>query len=155
VLLTLGRRALSRPALSGLILLLIAVVAVGCSTPSLSSSPSVSASPLPSCPDRPNCIRTARTYDSSAEAVFNAAQRALDTLGPAELQVRPDRRRADAVYRVALVFKDDMAVAVTAEDGTTTLHARSESRVGYNDLGVNERRVARFFEAVAEHLPSS
>lgn len=112
----------------------------------------MSASPLPACPDRPNCVRTARTYDRSAEAVFAAAKQALDALGPAELQVQPDRRRADAVYRVALVFKDDMAVAVTADDGTTTLHARSESRVGYSDLGVNERRVARFFAAVDEAL---
>ena len=148
-------RTISHPGWSGLLLLLFAALVGGCSTPSLPSPPPVSASPLPACPDRPNCVRTARTYDQSAEAVFTAAQQALDALGPAELQVQPDRRRADAVYRVALVFKDDMAVAVTANGGPTTLHARSESRVGYSDLGVNERRVARFFEAVADHLPSS
>ena len=108
-------------------------------------------SPLPDCPDSPNCEHVARTYDDvSASRLFDAARAALQSLGPTEMDVSPDSTRAHAVYRVALVFKDDVDVAVR-EDGPT-LFVRSASRVGYSDLGVNRRRVERFFAALNARL---
>jgi len=59
------------------------------------------------------------------------------------------------VYRVALLFKDDVDVAVEPSADGSTLHVRSASRVGHSDLGVNRRRVARFFRAVDEALDAA
>jgi uncharacterized protein (DUF1499 family) len=119
-----------------------------------------SASPLPPCPDSPNCVRTARAFAADADTLLMAAQRALAAMGPVELTLEPEAARLHAVFRVALVFKDDVSVAVTTDDGggggaapdRATLHVRSASRLGYSDLGVNRRRVDRFFERLAAEL---
>lgn len=108
--------------------------------------------PLPPCPDTPNCVRTSRTYELSADPVYRAAQEALESLRPIRLRLRPDEHRAEAVYRVGLVFKDDVDVAVTPSDAGSVLHIRSASRVGSWDLGVNRRRVRRFFDALERAL---
>ena len=111
--------------------------------------------PLPPCPDTPNCERTARTYDVPPNTLFVAAQRALESLGPATLRLSDSShgRRAEAVYRVALIFKDDVDVAVTSQDGEgSVLYVRSASRVGYSDLGVNRRRVQKLLNAVEAAL---
>lgn len=111
--------------------------------------------PLPPCPDTPNCERTSRTYAVPPDTLYAAAQRALESLGPTHLRLAPEAHRAEAVYRVALVFKDDVDVAVepspSADDGSI-LFIRSASRVGYSDLGVNRRRVERFFKALDQTL---
>jgi uncharacterized protein (DUF1499 family) len=123
---------------------------LGCSSPSLPSAHPTN--PLPTCPDSPNCERVSRGYDVPADTLFAATTRSLDRLGSARLQVRPDSLRAAAVYRVALVFKDDVAVAVDTTETGSRLHVRSASRVGQSDLGVNARRVDRLLTAVAETL---
>lgn len=89
-------------------------------------------------------------YDVSADSLFRAVRQALDALGPAALRLPEGAaRRADAVYRVALIFKDDVAVEVAPRDDTgSVLFVRSASRVGHSDLGVNRRRVERLLEAV-------
>jgi uncharacterized protein (DUF1499 family) len=89
----------------------------------------------------------------AADTLFRAAQRALASLSPAALDVHPDSQKVHAVYRVALLFNDDVDVAVTsASRERAWLHIRSASRVGYDDLGVNARRVERFFEALGKEL---
>mgnify|MGYP000258732450 CR=1 FL=1 len=121
----------------------------------VSDAQSLSDNPLPPCPDTPNCERTARAYDVSADALYRAAQHALQSLDPVTLRLPngPRERRAEAVYRVALIFKDDVEVAVqTREDGGSVLYVRSASRVGYSDLGVNRRRVRSLLAAVEEVL---
>jgi uncharacterized protein (DUF1499 family) len=135
--------------------LLLGAVLFALTLPLVSDAQSLPENPLSSCPDTPNCERTARGYEVPAETLYRAAERALESLGPASLR-RPgassDRRLA-AVYRVALIFKDDVDVAVRARDGGgSTLYVRSASRVGYSDLGVNRRRVERFFQAVDRAL---
>jgi uncharacterized protein (DUF1499 family) len=136
-------------------LLLVGVFAlglagVGCSAPSLPAAhPS---NPLPECPDSPNCTRVSQDYDVPADTLFATTQRALDALGPSAMQVQPDAKRATAVYRVALVFKDDVDVAVDSTGPGSRLHVRSASRVGHSDLGVNARRVDRLLRAVDERL---
>jgi len=123
--------------------------------PSVSEAQSRPDNPLPPCPDTPNCERTARAYDVPPPPLFVAAQRALESLGPATLRLSdsPHGRRAAAVYRVALIFKDDVDVAVKGrDDGGSALYVRSASRVGYSDLGVNRRRVQNLLEAVETAL---
>ena len=122
----------------------------GCSTPSLPTAHS--SNPLPACPDSPNCERISQAYDVPPDTLFAATQRALDALGPSAMQVQPDAKRATAVYRVALVFKDDVDVAVDSTAAGSRLHVRSASRVGHSDLGVNARRVDRLLRAVDERL---
>ena len=99
----------------------------------------------------PNCERESRAFDESPAVLFENAQETLGEMGPVELTLDGDERRLDAVFRIALIFKDDVTVAVTPREGSegAVLHIRSASRVGKNDLGVNRRRVERFFEQLA------
>jgi len=123
---------------------------MGCSSPSLPSADT--SNPLPECPDSPNCERVSNGYEVPADTLYAAATTALNALGPVALQRRPDSLRASAVYRVAWVFKDDVAVAVDTTDTGSLLHVRSASRVGESDLGVNARRVNRLLQTVADEL---
>ena len=139
-----------RRSVSGLLLLVALLL------PSVSTAQPLPENPLPPCPASRNCERRAVPYDVPADSLFRAARQALDALGPVALRL-PDgtaARRAEAVYRVALVFKDDVAVEVAPqedagrEDAGSVLFVRSASRVGYSDLGVNRRRVERLLAAV-------
>jgi uncharacterized protein (DUF1499 family) len=87
-----------------------------------------------------------------ADTLFAAAQSALETLSPVQLRPQPDSMRASAVYRVALVFKDDVQIAVDPQAPGSVLHVRSASRVGESDLGVNRRRVERLLRHIEEAL---
>lgn len=106
--------------------------------------------PLAPCPDTPNCERERRVFSFPADVLFERAQDALGEMGPLELAVQDGEQRIDAVFRVAFVFKDDVAVAVAPHDDGAVLFIRSASRVGKDDLGVNRRRVERFFERLAD-----
>jgi uncharacterized protein (DUF1499 family) len=123
---------------------------VGCSSPSLPSADT--SNPLPNCPDSPNCERVSTSYEVPADTLYAATTKALDALGPVDLQRQPDSMRASAVYRVAWVFKDDVDVAVDTSDIGSRLHVRSASRVGESDLGVNARRVNRLLRRIEETL---
>lgn len=127
------------------------VLIAGCS----SSDPLPSAhrdNPLPECPDSPNCERISQRFEVPADTLYAATQTGLEALGPAELQLQPDSMRASAVYRVALVFNDDVQVAVDSLTTGSRLHVRSASRVGQSDLGVNRRRVLRLLNRVNDAL---
>lgn len=120
-----------------------------------SSDPATSppaSSPLPPCPEPSNCERISQNYPVPPEALYQAVQETLADLGPTELRLSPEERRAEAVYRVALVFKDDVDAAVTAENNHSALHVRSASRVGSSDLGVNRRRVERLLSSIERYL---
>ena len=132
------------------VLVVLGWMGVGCSSPSLPSAHS--SNPLPECPSSPNCERVSQPYDVSADTLFAATKQALTALGPTALQLRSDSARASAVYRVALVFKDDVDVAVDTTASGSRLHVRSASRVGHSDLGVNARRVDRLLRAIDERL---
>lgn len=130
-----------------------AVLFVLSSAPAL-AQPVADSSPLQPCPSSPNCERTSRSFDTDPDTLFAAATEALDALGPSSKDLDAEARRAHAVYRVALIFKDDVHIAVTAGDAAgSTVHIRSASRVGYSDLGVNARRVENYFEALERALP--
>ena len=104
--------------------------------------------PLAPCPGTPNCVRETRRFDLPPETLFERADTALNALGPAVLTRYEPEYRIEAVFRV-FVFKDDVELLVEPDDAGALLHIRSASRVGRSDLGVNRRRVDRFFEALA------
>ncbi|MFB6272898.1 MAG: DUF1499 domain-containing protein [Salinibacter sp.] len=139
------------------LLLLTGAALVACSTvvsvPAL--PPPAANHPLPACDAPTNCVRASRSYPVPASTLFDAAQQALKTLGPTTHRTASDSLRASAVYRVGLLFRDDVTVAVTSQGDTSTLHVRSASRVGLYDLGVNRRRVRDLLDAVDRGLPSS
>ena len=109
--------------------------------------------PVPPCPDTPNCERTSRDFEATPDRLYQAALTALTELNPVEFTLDRDDRSAQAAYRVAFVFTDDMHIAVRpTENGGSTLYVRSASRVGYSDMGVNTRRVRRFFRHLARHF---
>jgi len=111
--------------------------------------------PLPACPDTPKCERVSEDYAASAAALYDAVTQALDALGPVELRVCPERYGAAASYRVGFVFTDEVLVQVTAKDARSVLHVRSASRIGYQDLGVNRRRIERLLHDVRERVSSA
>ena len=111
--------------------------------------------PLPECRAPTNCVRTSQTYAVPAATLFGAAQQALDTLGATRLHPVPDSLRAAAVYRVGVIFTDDVTMAVTPGRDSNTLHLRSASRLGLYDFEVNRRRVENVLEAVEGALPQS
>ncbi len=104
--------------------------------------------PLPVCPSSPNCVRVSRRVAMSPKAAWNAAHNALEAMGAATIEGKAPILRHDAVFN-AFVFKDDVTVVIEPDGDSSALHLRSASRVGYSDLGVNARRVKRFFEAFA------
>jgi len=104
--------------------------------------------PLPECPASPNCVRVTWHYTVAPDALFEHAEAALRETGAATLDPDPSARRLDAVYN-AFVFKDDVIIQVEPFQGQSALHLRSASRVGYSDLGVNERRVRAIQDALA------
>ncbi len=107
--------------------------------------------PLPPCPVSPNCIRQTRRFDEPADRLFDRARQALESIGPSALKASPETRCLNAVFTVFL-FKDDVALRFEPYDDGAVLHIRSASRTGYSDLGVNRRRVKRFFRALAKRL---
>lgn len=117
-----------------------------------SSAQSLPESPLANCPESPNCERETQVFDVSPSRLFDAAQQALADMGPSSMKPEADQRHIRAVYTVAFVFKDDVEVAVAGHAEGSVLHIRSASRTGYSDLGVNARRVNRFFDALGRHL---
>jgi uncharacterized protein (DUF1499 family) len=129
---------------------MVGTVGSGCSSSSESLPSAAASNPLAACPESPNCERISTDVALPADSLFARTRQALRALGPARLRVRPEARRATAVYRVAWLFRDDVAVAVEPRSAGSRLHVRSASRTGYSDLGVNRRRVQRLLE----HLPS-
>ena len=107
--------------------------------------PSLPANPLPACPSSPNCVRETRAFALDPDSLFEQARAALDAIGAAQVKADAAARRLDAVFRV-FVVKDDVAVIAAPHETGSVLHIRSASRVGYSDLGVNQRRVNRFFD---------
>lgn len=127
--------------------LILSLLAMGCFS-SGGPLPAAPGNPLPECPDSPNCERITKGYAAPPDRLFARVQDALRALGPTRLRLQPDTLRASAVYRVALVFKDDVEVAVEPDPDGSRLHVRSASRVGHSDLGVNRRRVQRLLDAI-------
>lgn len=109
---------------------------------------SLPSNPLPACPGTPNCVRQSHIYAQLPDTLFAQAVLALDALRPIAATIDYDARTVDAVFRVFL-FKDDVSLIVEPHAQGAVLHIRSASRLGKSDLGVNQRRIQRFFGTLA------
>ncbi|GAB5534094.1 MAG: hypothetical protein Rubg2KO_03430 [Rubricoccaceae bacterium] len=112
--------------------------------------------PLPLCNGVPNCYRVRRVYSASPDVVRDAARAAVDAsshwLTGAPVRVTPTDDGLKAVIKTG-PFRDDLQIAVVpGAAGQSVLHARSASRVGESDLGINRLRVRRLLDAVADRL---
>lgn len=137
---------------------LLGAGAVGAAATALHSRPDTTAtgSPLPSCPDVPNCAHASRLFEAEPEQVMRAAERAVRAhnafwTGRA-VRVSTPNGGLSATFQVG-PFEDDLQMATSSEpSGLTRLYARSLSRVGRGDLGVNRRRVQALLDDVQARL---
>ncbi|MEZ4702409.1 MAG: DUF1499 domain-containing protein [Rhodothermales bacterium] len=98
---------------------------------------------MPPCPETPNCARESASFPVAPDTLRARARAALEAMGPGSIEVT-DEGAFHAVFRV-VIFLDDVHVAVAPDSAGSTLTIRSASRVGHSDLGVNARRVRRFW----------
>ena len=104
--------------------------------------------PLPKCPDTPNCVRTTFKIDGDPKYTFLLCQTVLEAIGVHDLNVNQDELKISSVFKV-FIFEDDFEIQLQpGEDDKTLVHVRSASRCGHYDLGVNRRRVKRFYNAL-------
>ena len=117
--------------------------------------------PLPPCPDTPNCVSTEAPVDAATHFLAplplpegldpEGALDALEALIRSEPRTTVEGRtalRLSATDRSRLFrFVDDVDARVDPD--ARVLHARSAARVGRGDLGVNRRRLERWFAQLA------
>lgn len=118
--------------------------------------------PLPPCPAFPNCVSTEAPVDDRlhylAPLPLPAGMSPADALDALEARIRAEPR-TEVVARGALRlratdrsrlfrFVDDVEARVDPD--ARVLHARSASRVGRGDLGVNRARLTRWFASLAD-----
>lgn len=111
---------------------------------------------LQECPESPNCIQS---YSSTDEDHFMEPLKMVESdLAKTKdriLAVVGDMKRTEVIseegnyihvtYTTAVFrFIDDVEFLIDEENGL--VHFRSASRVGYSDLGVNEKRMTEFSE---------
>lgn len=106
-------------------------------------------SPLPACPGTPNCVRESRWVAAAPDRTTAAVRDTLDRMRAVSVEPSPGGVQLHAVFRAG-VFLDDLDVAVQPHADGTVVHVRSASRVGHWDLGVNGRRVRRFFRRLMQ-----
>lgn len=111
------------------------------------------------CPNSPNCVSTQAVREQQRVEPLAFATDDLQKLTSAANEV------AEAMPRWRFVTKDpnywhiectslicryidDLEIWFDAE--SRLIHARSASRVGYSDLGVNRKRVEAFFDRLVE-----
>ena len=116
--------------------------------------------PLKDCPDRPNCVCTQATrptqqmpaipFTGSACALIERLT-ALVSNWPRTRIVSHRSNYLHVAMRTPLFrFVDD--VEFFADQNAQLLHFRSASRIGYSDLGVNRRRMAKIRSEIIEML---
>ncbi len=94
-----------------------------------------------------------RQYNASTEQVSDALIAATDQLGW-ELV----RNNGTSTFEIEVPvprwgwFIDDITVTLREANGTTTVNARSQSRVGRGDLGENRRHIVQLFTVLDQKL---
>lgn len=109
--------------------------------------------PLEQCPDTPNCERSSQEFKTTPDQTLEAVLSVLDNMNAESVEKTGDFD-IHAVFRIRVFgFRDDVHLALRphGEDGTM-VHIRSASRTGHSDLGVNGRRVNRFYRLLADEL---
>jgi uncharacterized protein (DUF1499 family) len=89
------------------------------------------------------------------DKVFEAAKQALSSMGLQIVDANPAEGRIEAVDTSLLYgFKDDMVVRIQEGPDGTRVDARSMSRVGRSDLGINAKRIRTFMVRLRSSLPA-
>ncbi len=102
--------------------------------------------PLPECPDSPNCERTQQTFQMDSATVLNLADQTLRVMNAETVEWNEETKEIHAVFKIPVFgWRDDVHIAAKSMGEETILYIRSASREGYSDLGVNKRRVNKFF----------
>lgn len=111
---------------------------------------------LAACPDKPNCVSTQAAKESHriAPLAFDSEMTEMesavrDTLvGLPRTKIITDQDGYFHAECTSLIcrYVDDLEVWIDGE--ARLVHARSASRVGHSDLGVNRKRVEKLFEAI-------
>lgn len=103
--------------------------------------------PFEPCPGTPNCVIHSKEYSMPLSDLYSKVQQVVEEMDPFDFSFSNDSFTIDAVFRIPVFgFKDDVNIAVQKTNGAkSVVHIKSASRVGYGDLGVNSRRVKRFF----------
>jgi uncharacterized protein (DUF1499 family) len=87
--------------------------------------------------------------DASTDAVFDRALAAVKSLGWELVEANKQAGRIEATDTTFWFrFKDDIVIRIRTEDAGTRVDARSVSRVGRGDVGINAKRLRRFFETL-------
>lgn len=105
------------------------------------------------CGEKPNCVSSVETRKSfKIDPIANVSepwtqvktkvQSILDSMGKNELEKEQDGFLHYVVTTPILRFKDDVYFWLDSE--SKSLHLKSESRVGYSDLGANRKRLTTF-----------
>lgn len=113
---------------------------------------------LKPCPDKPNCV-SSKADDEHAIAPFKLKQnqpvdqqRLLEVLNQLDNNIAvihdENHIHAEITSRV-FGFVDDLDLIINIEQ--QIIHARSASRTGYYDFGVNRRRVERLRSLLKQH----
>ncbi len=149
--------AICRLALLGLSLVLSGCVSSSTSEDATDASVHIPGQRLAPCPSSPNCISSrdgdapAWLLNVSAATAWPRIVAAVSSLARTAV-VAEDGYYLHAESRSRLFgFIDDLELGIDEQNGA--LHFRSASRLGYSDLGVNQRRLdALYNELLAQQL---
>lgn len=110
--------------------------------------------PFSPCPDTPNCVIESHSFDSTAESLYQLSFMVLKELNTHLLQPNENSLTIDAVFRIPIFgFKDDLKIVIKEDsDDASILFIKSSSRIGYSDLGVNQRRINRIIKQLNKKL---
>lgn len=103
--------------------------------------------PFEPCPDSPNCVIDVADFSLSGNILFHACVETLHSMNAFEVRTDESILNIAAVFRIRIFgFKDDLLISIEEkEPEQSRLYIRSASRTGYSDLGVNQRRIKKFF----------
>ncbi|TVQ65834.1 MAG: DUF1499 domain-containing protein [Balneolaceae bacterium] len=110
--------------------------------------------PFDPCPDSPNCVIDSADFSIPASRLIHLADETLKKMGAYEVHTDQMKLSIDAIFRIRLFgFKDDVQIHIIENDVQgSRLFIRSASRTGYSDLGVNQRRVTKFFNQLENKI---
>lgn len=113
---------------------------------------------LAACPASPNCVSTQAETESQRiapltmvgelDAVTLVARDAILNMPRAKLVTEsPTYCHVECTSKICR-YVDDLEIWIDVE--ANEIHARSASRVGYSDMGVNRKRVEGFFQTLLD-----
>lgn len=118
-------------------------------------SQDLSLSPLEACPDTPNCVHEGRNFQLLPSDLRDHVVAVLKDMKAESIDLGlVDSHAIHAVFKIWR-YRDDLHIAIVLENSGTTLFIRSASREGHSDLGVNKRRVKKFFRKLNTSLQAS